>query len=546
MPAHVNRRSLLKLAGAGALAGATSPLLTACGEGSTSDIGNAGKELVPWPLYLPFTGPPPDAPGEETGVQPLYLNYPQQVVASVNDTVGDGSEVTAMVITYGAPPKPVEGNRFWQAINNALNVNLKVVVVPDAEYGQKMTTLMASGDDLPDIIMFSQLALPRSHEFIQSRCADISDLVGGDAVKAYPNLANIPTRAWQAMGRIDGRIFGVPLERPAPGNSLFVNRTALDQIGVRKDWTTDQFLTAMKQLTGGRRWGIGGSKPLFGGLGAVAYHAGSLGAPNGWQVQDGALISTLTTPQFEEALGVMRRLAEAGSYHPDSLSISSTDLQTFWHNGTVTSITDGFGSVALNTLSKIDNRFTLDLGRPYGPNATPWRGSGYFGHVAFKKSDPERVKLLLRICDYLSAPFGTAEFELANYGVEGVHFTKDAGGIKTTELYKVENNTNLPVKYLGVAPAVLYLPGFPAAARAVHDWEKAVLPRAVADPALGLRSAAQTSKGAELNQIVGDAVSAVVFGRKPASAWKEAVAQWRQTGGDKVAEELAAEYAAAT
>jgi putative aldouronate transport system substrate-binding protein len=227
------------------------------------------------------------------------------------------------------------------------------------------------------------------------------------------------------------------------------------------------------------------------------------------------------------------------------LSISSTDLQTFWHNGTVASITDGFGSVALNTLTKIDNRFALDLGRPYGPDAAPWRGSGFFGHVSFKKADPDRVKLLLRICDYLSAPFGTAEFELANYGVEGVHFTKDAGGIKTTELYKVENNTNLPVKYLGVAPAVLYLPGYPEAARAVHEWEKAVLPKAVADPGLGLRSATQTSKGAELNQIVGDAASAIVFGRKPASAWKDAVAQWRQAGGDKVAEELATEYAAA-
>jgi len=545
MTVHVHRRSLLKLAGAGALAGVTGPLLTGCGDGSTGDVGNAGKDLVPWPAYVPFAGPPPDAPGDETGVQPLYLNYPRQVVTSAHDTVGDGSDVTAMVITYGAPPKPVDGNRFWQAINKALNVNLRVVVVPDAEYGQKMTTLMASGDDLPDIIMFSQLALPRSHEFIQSRCADLSELVGGDAVKAYPNLANVPTRTWQAMGRIDGRIFGVPLERPAPGNSLFVNRTALDQAGVPVAWDTEGFVAAMKGLTSGRRWGIGGSKPLFGGLGAVTYHAGSLGAPNGWSVEGGQFVSTLTTPQFEEALGVMRRLAEAGAYHPDSLSISSTDLQTFWHNGTVASITDGFGSVALNTLSKIDKRFALDLARPYGPGATPWRGSGFFGHVAFKKASPDRVKLLLRICDYLSAPFGTAEFELANYGVEGVHFTKDAAGIKTSELYKVENNTNLPVKYLGVAPAVLYLPGFPEAARAVHEWEKAVLPKAVADAGLGLRSATQTSKGAELSQIVGDAISAVVFGRKPASAWKEAVTRWRQAGGDKVAEELATEHAAA-
>ncbi|MGX7674027.1 extracellular solute-binding protein [Plantactinospora sp. DSM 117369] len=545
MTVHATRRSVLKLAGVGALAGTTGPLLVGCGDGSGGDVGNAGKDLAPWPAYLPFAGPPPDAPGDETGVQPLYLTYPKQVVRSVSDTVGDGSDVTALVVTYGAPPRPVEANRYWQAINKALNVNLKIIVVPDAEYGQKMTTLMASGDDLPDIIMFTNLTLPRAAEFIQARCADLSDLVGGDAVRDYPNLANIPTRTWQGMGRINGRIYGVPLERPVPGNSLFVNRTALHQAGVPKDWDVEGYVAATTKVTGGRRWGIAGSKSLFGGLGAVTYHAGSMGAPNGWRVDDGTFVSTLTTPQFAEALGVMRRLAEAGAYHPDTLTLSATDLQTFWYNGTVVSITDGFGTVALSNISKIDRRFEFDLGRPYGPNPTPWRGNSLFGYVTFKKASTDRVRMLLRITNYLSAPFGTAEFELANYGVEGVHHTKDAGGIRTTELYKVENSTNLPVKYLGVAPAVLYLPGFPEAARAAYEWEKEVLPTSVANPEVGLRSAAVSSKGAELNRIVGDAVSAIVFGRRPVSAWTDAVTQWRQAGGDKVAEELAVEYAAA-
>ncbi|MEU6726459.1 hypothetical protein ABZ917_22390 [Nonomuraea wenchangensis] len=32
--------------------------------------------------------------------------------------------------------------------------------------------------------------------------------------------------------------------------------------------------------------------------------------------------------------------------------------------------------------------------------------------------------------------------------------------------------------------------------------------------------------------------------RKPLSAWKDIVVQWKQTGGDQVARELAEEYAA--
>jgi putative aldouronate transport system substrate-binding protein len=544
MTSHLGRRSFLKLAGASTFAGVAGPALTGCGNGSTGGVGNVGKDVVPWPTYVPFPGPKPDAPGDESGLQPLYVNYPQNLARSVPEAPGDGSAVTAMVITYGAPPKPLAGNQFWQAINKALNIDLKIVVVPDAEYGQKMTTLMASGDDVPDIIMFSNLQLPRSHEFIQTRCADISEFVGGDAVREYPNLANIPTYAWQGMGRIGGRIYGVPLERPKPGNSLYVNRTAVNEAGIQRDWDTEGFVAGLTRLSGGRRWGIGGSKSVFGGFGSITYHAGSLGAPNAWQVRDGQFVSTLTTPQFEEALGVMRRLAENSAYHPDSLTLSATDLKTFWYNGTVASYTDGFGAVAMETMAGINRRFEFDLARPYGPNPTPWRSTGIFGYVTFKKASADRIKLLLRVCNHLSAPFGTAEYELVNYGVEGVHFTKDSGGIKTGELYKVENNVNLPIKYLGVAPAVLYLPGYPQAAKAVHEWEKAVLPRSVADPETGLRSATRTSKGAELNRIVGDAVGAVVFGRKPVSAWKDAVAQWRQAGGDKIAEELAKEYAA--
>jgi putative aldouronate transport system substrate-binding protein len=220
-------------------------------------------------------------------------------------------------------------------------------------------------------------------------------------------------------------------------------------------------------------------------------------------------------------------------------------MKTLWWNGTVASTTDGFGTVALQTLTSINKRFALDLGRPFGPKPTPWRGSGVFGYVVFKKASPERIKLLLRVVNYLAAPFGTAEYELNNYGVEGLHFTKDAGGIRTTELYKTENTTNLPIKYIGQAPNVLYLPGYPDVARAVYDWEKVVVPISSPNPADGLVSATNTAKRAQLDQLIGDAIAGITFGRKPASSWKDAVAEWRRSGGDQIAEEFAKEYAAA-
>lgn len=204
------QKYLLRLAGAGTLGIAAGPALAGCrGDSSGNrDVGNAGKALVPWPAYVPFAGPKPDGSADPSGVQPLYRDYPASVVASAQGVPGDGSEVTALVVSFGAPPKPLGQNRLWQAINRELNIKLRVVVVPDPEYAQKMTTLMAAADDLPDILMFTNLNLPRRAEFIQRSCADLSDLLGGDAVRQFPNIANIPTSAWQGMGRIG------PLERP--------------------------------------------------------------------------------------------------------------------------------------------------------------------------------------------------------------------------------------------------------------------------------------------------------------------------------------------
>ncbi|WP_141982604.1 hypothetical protein [Saccharothrix saharensis] len=63
--------------------------------------------------------------------------------------------------------------------------------------------------------------------------------------------------------------------------------------------------------------------------------------------------------------------------------------------------------------------------------------------------------------------------------------------------------------------------------------------------AVGPRSAAEAGKGAQLDQIPGDdGVAAITFDREPPSAWSDVLAQWRQAGGDRVADEPAEEHAA--
>ena len=46
-------------------------------------------------------------------------------------------------------------------------------------------------------------------EFLKAKCADLTPYLSGDAIKDYPNLANIPTSAWR-VPIYGNAIYGIP------------------------------------------------------------------------------------------------------------------------------------------------------------------------------------------------------------------------------------------------------------------------------------------------------------------------------------------------
>jgi putative aldouronate transport system substrate-binding protein len=542
---ELSRRSLFKAIGLGATAVTAPALLTACGDGSGGSVGNAGTDRVAWPAYQPFAGPPPDLPGTADGVQPGYTKYPTDLVNAVRAKPGDGSKVKAVAITYGTPPKPADQNRLWKAINDALGIDLELVLVPDADFESKMATLTAGGD-LPDIISIGGgHHLPREQEFISTKCADLSDFLSGDKVKDYPNLANLPPYTWQGMGRIKGRIFGIPLERPLPGWAMFIDRDAFAASGANDaGWTKADFAAAVKAVSKNKQYGMGANKGNQFGL--RQFHAGAFGAPNDWKVEGGKFVRSESLPEFKEAVAFARDLFAAGAYYPDTMSISTVDMKTYFYNGTLKSMTDGLAAFA-PAVTSVRGAYKVDLALPYTVSGKPgvFAGTGSFGYTALKKAPAERIRMLLRVLDFLAAPFGSKEYELTHFGVEGTHFTRGADGTpRPTPLWTGnENVVNLPVGYLAEAPRVLYFAGVDAeSVRRLHAWETKAVPLAVRNPATGLVSDTRNRNGTTLDKNLNDAINAVVTGREPLDGWDAVVKKWRNDGGDKIAEEYAKEY----
>lgn len=533
----ISRRSLLQLAG---LAGAGLGL-TACSTAAPGGGGSTGSSSqAAWPTYQPAQGPTPDlastVPG---GGMDAYFRYPDSVVKTVAETPGDGSAVTSMVMTYSPPF--ASGNQLNAAIVEALGADVQLSLVPVAEYDSKLTTVSAS-NDLPDTMLMT--TMPRAKQFLRATCADITDFVSGDAIADYPNLAAIPTYAWEAMGRVDGRIYGVPLVRGRQPTVMHVNRTALDSVAAPDPWTRDEFGAAMEEVTGGGRYGLG---PFSGEDFLLRLFTASFGAPNGWQVTDGVFTMAQASDGYKEALEFVRDMIARGLYHPSSGTLAHNDMMNEYYAGKVAAVGGNFTNFATGVyFDRVGDRFQTDIAPIFAPDYSCSLSSGLFGYTAFKQADPDRIRMLLRICDYLAAPYGSEEWQLVNLGVEGVHFERDAdGAIQMTDLAADENANTVPFKYIGDSMDIIQVLNNEEATQRAFDFFETVVPAGVPNPALGLDSQTLDTEAPAMDQKFNDAIAAIVTGRKDIDTWDSVVQDVLNSGGAAAADELAASYEAA-
>ncbi|NGN68998.1 extracellular solute-binding protein [Streptomyces sp. A7024] len=545
----MSRRTLMRAIGAGGAALAAPSLLTACGGGGDTggSVSNKGSKLAPWPAYTPVTkGPKPDLPGTADGIQNGYLKYPGELFKAYNDKPGDGSTIHMMCLTYGTAPVPYAKNLYWQKVAEALGVKIKLTAVPAADFTKKMATVMA-GNELPDILSIGGgYTLPREAQFVKSQMADLSEHLSGDSIKDYPHLAAIPTYAWEGMGRIGGGIYGVPVERPKFQDVLFYNKEMYEKAGYQDGMPVADFAAMAKKVSRAKKYAFGaavGPNPF-----GYRTHALWHGAPNLWQHQGGSFTTMWGHDSFKDSLELMARMHKDGTWHPDSAAMAPPDLKTKYYNGTVGGLTDGFMAM-IGNLQMNQDAFNIGLALPYkaGGEQQAMQSRGMFGYTVLKKAPEKRIKMLLSLLDYLASPFGSEEFELIHYGVEGTHFKrdKDNNPVKNEKGLTEVASPNTPFTNIADAPQPLHYPGFPEDTKRVHDWQKETLPLLVPDDHWGLQSAAFTAKGATLEQQLADGVSAIVTGRKPVSSWDEVYKKWQSGGGKTAVEEFAEEYAAA-
>jgi putative aldouronate transport system substrate-binding protein len=513
-----------------------------------------GSKLV-LPKYVPSSGvPTPDFPATSTGLQAGYRGYPKTLVKSVPQPPGLGGDVTALTALPFPPSPPLEENAYWQAVNHELNATVRMRMVPSADYQNAVATTMAGGD-LPDLLYFNAFGITVSNmpQFLRQSYTDLTPYLAGDAIQDYPNLAAFPSASW-APTVFDGAIFAVPVVRPYFNYVWYVNQSWLESAGGSPPKSGDDFRRLLKDFTHpqSNQWGIGAGAPAYGlqnGRGDSPQLA-MFNVPNNW-VADGTgkLTKDLETEQFRAALGYVRDLYADGVFYPEVVPLNSPILKTAFMAGKVAVISTGWISYAQEFWDqglKLTPPVKVRTIQPFsfdGSKPTWHQFSAAIGVTAVKKSSPERTKELLRILNYLAAPFGSQESLLLEYGVEGTHFQFDPQGnpIKTD---KGRSDLNVMWQYLAVRPPVLFYALDPDFAGVAYADEQAMVPALVRDPTVGLYSPTDATRGGSLIQQFSDGLLPIVTGRAPLSDFDQVLSDWRSAGGEQMRTEYQQAYAA--
>ncbi len=441
------RRSLFQAAGLGAAGAAGLPLISACGDiesGGGSAQVTEGFDFLPtykeWPLPVE-----PDLIGEPPHHPSGFTSYPEPVQAVTDLPSGSGTYEFTIPMWGEAPSKD---DPYYAAVHEAWGGTVINIRHADGNTFADTSAQWLQANEFGDgIQMFSWMlyAHPNFRETVVNTFYDLTDLLSGDIADRWPLLAGRETAAWgKSVWSTDpedpesARIFGIPGSiSGGPGNGMYARTDLLEAAGLAMPTSVEELLDVAREWSddAAGQWAFFGTDwftPAWFGLAS--------GEGWVWDEEQDKLIHNCERPEYTEWLEFRRTLHDEKLQHPDAAS-GTLEPKDLFTAGTILFHQDGitYWSDFTNQVKGGEAEGTI---APIGAIAANGRTplvhavNDVEGWVFLSKDlEQEQVEEILDVANFCSAPYGTKEFELLEYGVEGEHFNYgDDGTPVYTEL----------------------------------------------------------------------------------------------------------------
>lgn len=530
---EIRRRDLFTLTGAAAVAGTA----TACGGGGGGQDGGAeASASLELPTYQPLDGLAPDLEGNEEGLHNVYLKAPDELLQTTDAAPITSGTVSVLSQTFGTPPTPMDDNGMWQRLNEALGGTFAMDIAIDS-YPEKFATILASGD-LPDLMWVPpNQGIPNIAPMLESQFTDLTEYLSGDAVLEYSNLAALTPGSWRTAV-VNGKIWGAPIPSTPFGQVYLGNPTVWEEVDGFQSSSAEEFLEKCKEiLIPGKRWAL---EPFL----PNAFHMFSqwFGVPNQYRVnEDRTLTANHQMDEYLETLEYAQKVFAAGAFYPD---LNHAESAQDFANGSIAAVVD-VGPRGASGYRHLNAELLADIMVPFsavdGRRPVYNMGYGTVGFTPFRKTDDEaKIRELLDLVNWLSAPFGTVEHMQKNYGTEGKDYEVEDGsyvpiGDADAEVPGLVSALNI----MSSGEGVIYN-SIPSDSEYIYGKEQELLEMMMRRPTNGLYSDTNSDKGTELGARLSDVRDDVIQGRKTLDDFQAAVKEWEEGGGLDILEEYAA------
>lgn len=450
----------------------------------------------------------------------------EEKTSSAND------EITTIEIfsdfTIAQPPS--EDNPVLKEFEKKTNTKLNITWSGPDTYLEKLNVILSSGD-LPDLIKLDDVTNPVFQGMVQQGA--FWDLT--PYLQDYPNLMTYPEIIWKNTS-IDGKNYVIPVARPEDGFvTPHIRKDWLDKLGLEVPETTDDLYEVLKAFKENKP---DGQDTTYGYTMRAHYWLQSAftGARDKWKVVDGELVDITLEPEIRESILYQKKLYDEGLIPPDYAVMKDSQ---FWDLAT-----SGRAGLTAETI-EANWRWTYDQWTR--DNSVDWlplvsitvpgketyieQYRGYIGTLAIPKSVPEdKMKKILEVIDFGASEEGGT---LSLHGIKDIHYTEEDGfKIATEQAAKDSVGVGAFGKMFMKFDPYMYAfaPGMtPEIFQRNKDIIDEKAPISEPDPATGLVSETNITRGADYNQKINDMKTQVIMGKADIEQW------------DKLVEELKAD-----
>jgi putative aldouronate transport system substrate-binding protein len=325
-----------------------------------------------------------------------------------------------------------------------------------------------------------------------------------------------------------------PTDGPFPW-ALFYRKDLCDRVGVAAPKTIDELYEFGKKMTNPQRgvWAFGSIFDM------VQMFFKCPASKGGWRKKpSGGLEFKYEIPEYRKALEFVIRLYKEGLIHPDVVASKGADTKQLFDAGRIICTQDGLGGWrgAQSEQVKITAGYDMQpvpVFSATGGDPLAWGSEAPIFYTFVKKGlSKARVEELLRVMNWCAAPFGSKEYELAQYGVEGTHFKRapDNSPIPT-DLGRKEINGQYALLG-GRYPSVVGTADVPGFVEDLLAYFRATAKYLEVDLFKGIKVELPPNYS-KVIVTTEDKIADVQRGRRPPSDLSTIVKEWRSTGGDE-------------